>query len=59
LSELVSEAKFPASWEYTGYFVRRGPSSVLLARNREPNSTIYELIPYASEQGIYLRLAGN
>ena len=59
LSELVSEAKFPASWEYTGYFVRRGPPSGLLAWNPEPNSTIYEPIPYASEQGIYLRLAGN
>jgi hypothetical protein len=59
LSELVSEAKFPASWEYTGYFVRRGPPIVLLGRNPEPNSTIYELIPYASEQGIYLGLAGN
>ena len=59
LSELVSEPKFPASWEYTGYFVRRGPPSGLLARNPEPNSTIYEPIPYASEQGIHLRLAGN
>jgi hypothetical protein len=59
LSELVSEPKFPASWEYTGYFVRRGPPSGLLARNPEPNSTIYEPIPYASEQGIYFGLAGN
>jgi hypothetical protein len=25
LSELVSEPKFPASWEYTGNFVRGGP----------------------------------
>ena len=59
LSELVSEPKFPASWEYTGYFVRTGPPNGLLARNPEPNSTIYEPIPYASEQGIYLGLAGN
>src|ERR1700726_2951603 len=45
LSELVSEPKFPASWEYTGYFVRRGPPNGLLARNPEPNPTIYEPIP--------------
>ena len=30
LSELVSEAKFPASWEYTGYFVRRGPPDCIV-----------------------------
>jgi hypothetical protein len=31
----------------------------LLARNQEPNSIIYNSIPYASEQGIYFGLAGN
>jgi hypothetical protein len=37
----------------------RGPPSGLLPRNPEPNSTIYEPIPDASEQGIYLGIAGN
>src|SRR5712671_6018484 len=59
LSELVSEPKFPASWEYTGYFVRRGLRVRLLARNPASNSMVCEPIPYASEQGIYFGLAGN
>jgi hypothetical protein len=33
-SEPVSEAKFPASWENTGNFVRLGLRVRLLARNR-------------------------
>jgi len=32
-SELVSEAKFPASWENTGNFVRRGLRVRLASRN--------------------------
>src|SRR5437868_3506782 len=59
LSELVSEAKFPASRENTGNFVRLGLRVRLLARNPGPNSVAYGLIPYASEQGIYFGLAGN
>jgi hypothetical protein len=59
LSELVSEAKFPASWENTGNFVRLGLRVRLLARNPGPNSMAYDPIPYASEQGIYFGLAGN
>jgi hypothetical protein len=58
-SEPVSEAKFPASWENTGNFVRRGLRARLSAQNQEPNSTVYDPIPYASEQGIYFALAGN
>ena len=59
MSELVSEAKFPASWENTGNFVRLGLRVRLLARNLASNSMAYDAIPYASEQGIYLGLAGN
>jgi hypothetical protein len=57
--ELVSEAKFPASWENTGNFVRLGLRVRLLAHNPASNSTAYDAIPYASEQGIYFGLAGN
>jgi hypothetical protein len=59
LSELVSEAKFPASWENTGNFIRLGLRVRLLARNPRPNSRVYNPIPYASEQGIYFGRAGN
>ena len=58
-SEPVSEAKFPASWENTGNFVRLGLRVRLLAQNSGPNSMAYDAIPYASEQGIYFALAGN
>ena len=59
LSELVSETKFPASWENTGNFVRRGLRLPLLAWNLGPNTMAYDPIPYAMEQGIYFGLAGN
>ena len=59
MSELVSEAKFPASWENTGIFVRRGLRVRLLARNPGPNSTVYDEIPYGSEQRIKFGLTGN
>src|ERR1700719_4242167 len=58
-SEPVSEAKFPASWENTGNFVRRGLRVRLLAWNLGPNTTAYDPILYATEQGIYFGLAGN
>jgi hypothetical protein len=58
-SELVSEAKFPASWENTGNFVRLGLGVQLLGRNPANNSMACDPIPYASEQGIYIGLAGN
>jgi CheY-like chemotaxis protein len=45
-SELVSEAKFPASWEITGNFVRLGLRVRFLARNPTTNSMIYDVIPY-------------
>jgi hypothetical protein len=54
-----SEAKFPASWENTGNFVRLGLRVRLLARNPASNSMAYDAIPYASEQEIYFGLAGN
>ena len=59
LSELVSEAKFPASWENTGNFVRLGLRVRLLARNWAGNSMVCDAIPYALEQGTYFGLAGN
>ena len=58
-SEPVSETKFPASWENTGNFVRRGLRVRLLAWNLGPNTMAYDPIPYATEQGIYFGLAGN
>jgi hypothetical protein len=58
-SEPVSETKFPASWENTGNFVRRGLRLPLLAWNLGPNTMAYDPIPYATEQGIYFGLAGN
>jgi len=52
-------AHFPASWENTGKFIDSGPA----ARQRRPKMGIesepYGPIPYASEQGIFYRLAGN
>jgi hypothetical protein len=45
-------AKFPASWEITGNFVRLGLRVRLLARNPANNSMVCDAIPYASEQGI-------
>jgi len=58
-SEPVSEAQFPGNWEKYRDFYRRGLRIRLSARNPEPNSIIYDPIPYASEQGIYFCLAGN
>ena len=58
-SETVSGAKFPASWENTGNFVRLGLRVHLLARNQTRNSMACDAIPYAPEQGIYFVLAGN
>jgi len=55
----LENAKFPASWENTGNFVRLGLRVRLLARNPASNSMAYDAIPYASEQGIYFGLAGN
>ena len=52
MSELVSEAKFPASWENTENFVRLGLRVRLFDRNLGTNSMAYDPIPYASEQGI-------
>jgi hypothetical protein len=42
-----------------GILFRRGFQVRLLARNPEPSSITYDPIPYTSEQGIYLGLAGN
>jgi hypothetical protein len=57
--ELVSEPKFPGNREKYRDFHRRSLRVRLVARNPEPNSVIYDPIPYASEQGSYFGLAGN
>ena len=59
LSELVSEPKFPGNRQKYRDFHRRSLRIRLVARNPEPNSVIYDPIPYASEQGSYFSLAGN
>ena len=58
-SEPVSEAQFPGNWEKYRDFYRRGLRIRLSAGNPEPNSIIYDPIPYALEQGIYFCLAGS
>src|ERR1700751_358388 len=58
-SETVSGAKFPASWENTGNFAPLGLRERLLASNAATDSTVYRIIRYALEQGIYFGLAGN
>ena len=58
--ELVSEnAKFPASWEYTGNFIDSGFGGASRAAKNDIKSVPYGPIPYASEQGIFCRLTGN
>ena len=59
LSELVSEPKFPGNRQKYRDFHRRSLRIRLVARNPEPNSVIYDPIPYASEQGSYFGLAGK
>jgi hypothetical protein len=43
----------------TGIFIVGASEYRLVARNPEPNSVIYDPIPYASEQGSYFGLSGN
>jgi len=50
---------FSASWENTGNFTRLGLRGRLLGSNAATDSTVYRVIPYAPEQGIYSGLAGN
>jgi hypothetical protein len=59
MSELVSEAKFPASWENTGNFASAGHPKACAGRKSSSSYSGLEGIPYTSEQGIYLRLTGN
>src|SRR3984893_69127 len=59
LSELVSEPKFPGNRQKYRDFHRRSLRIRLVARNQEPNSVIYDPIPYSPEQGSYFGLAGN
>jgi hypothetical protein len=59
MSEPVSEAKFPASTECTGNFIRSAPAARKTAENKSGRPVFYERIPYASEQGIFRRVAGN
>jgi hypothetical protein len=59
LSEPVSEAKFPASTECTGNFNRPAPVACKTAENKSGRPVFYERIPYAFEQGVFRRVAGN
>ena len=58
-SELVSEADFPASREFTENFIDWGLSRSVNASKTPADSKAYQPIPYASEQGIFCGLAGN
>ena len=58
-SELVSEAKFPASREFTGNFIESGLGGAPTAAKKGIKPKPYRPIPYASEQGIFYGLAGN
>src|ERR1700730_12568403 len=58
-SELVSEAKFPASREVTGNFIESGLGGASTAAKKGIKPKPYRPIPYASEQGIFYGLAGN
>ena len=58
-SELVSEAKFPASREFTGNFIESGLGGASTAAKKGIKPAPYGPIPYASEQGIFYGLAGN
>jgi hypothetical protein len=49
----VSEAKFPASREFTGNFIESELSGASMRAKKAINSVSYEPIPYASEQGIF------
>ena len=57
MSEPVSEAKFPS--ECTGNFIRSAPAARKTAENKSGRPVFYERIPYAFEQGIFRRVAGN
>ena len=59
LSELVSAPKFPGNRQKYRDFQHRSLRIQLVARNPEPNSVVYDPIPYASEQGSYFGLVGN
>jgi hypothetical protein len=58
-SEPVSEAKFPASREFTGNFIESGLRGASTAAKTRVKPDPYGPIPYASEQGIFYGLAGN
>ena len=50
---LVSEAKFPASREFTGNFIELGLGGASTAAKKGIKPKPYRPIPYASEQGIF------
>src|SRR5215813_158631 len=52
-------SKFPASRENAGNFVDSGVKGASKAAKRAAKSVFYELIPDASEQGIFGARAGN
>ena len=58
-SEPVSGLEFPASWEYTGKFIDFCLGQPILSSEGPFTSRPYDQIPYATEQGINCRVAGN
>src|SRR5215203_1359066 len=51
--------KFPGSRELAGNFPESGVAARFLGLNWPARSVAYAQIPYASEQGIFRRAAGN
>jgi hypothetical protein len=58
-SELVSDPKFPASWEHAGNFVDSGLNDASKGAKKGSKSVAPGPIPYAAQQGIFCTLAGN
>ena len=58
-SELVSELKFPASWENAGNFLDSGVNGASRAAKKGAKSVSYGPIPDAPEQGMLCDRAGN
>src|SRR3974377_501368 len=59
LSATGLRPKFPASREFTGNFCRFWAHSPIFFSIQQVNPKAYSKIPYATEQGIFARLAGN
>jgi hypothetical protein len=57
--EPVSTAEFPANRENNREFCGFWRSAAILTRNRRASSMVSNLIPYATEQGIFKRVSGK